>query len=103
MICIILYIIKRFNECKINRYTPKQFPVQCPVKFQKKVFCFFNLLPFIIGKGHRDILQGKNSQGKFQMCLSLIFHKYKIIFKVRNNLENNSAPGDHESSLKIFR
>ena len=39
-----------------------------------------------------DILQGKNSLGTFQMCLSVIFHDYKTVFKVRISSPLQNVP-----------
>ena len=53
---------------------------------------------------HRDILQGKICKENFKMCLSLSFHNYKIVFKVRisSPIGKKPALGNHESSLNIF-
>ena len=79
IICIFLYIIKRFNEWKINRDTPKQFPVQCPVKFQKKVFCccFLICCSLLLTRDTGISCKEKVRKENFQMCLSLIFHNFQ--------------------------
>ena len=71
--------------------------------FKREFFFFFLICcPLLLAKGTGISCKEKIRKENFQTCLSLIFHNYKIIYKVRNNLENNSVPGDHESSLKIF-
>ena len=55
----------------------------------------------------------KNRKENFKMNVSLSFHNYKIVFKVRISsplqtsqlmvpIGKKPAPGDHESCLKIF-
>ena len=58
---------------------------------------------------HRDILQGKNSQGKFSDVFISLFSCLKseslLLFKLNQlmvPIGKKAAPGDHESSLKIF-
>ena len=65
-------ILQMYNSLYILRNT-----------IQDNIRYIFAVFKSIFTIGHRDILQGKNSQGKFEMFLSLSFHNYKIVFKVR--------------------
>ena len=58
---------------------------------------------------HRDILQGKNSQGKFSDGFISLFSCLKseslLLFKLNQlmvPIGKKASPGDHESSLKFF-